>query len=79
MAALDAHSTLKGRTPIFINTVELVNDISDDKKFSKSVTAGLIQVRNAIGNGLFTAYKDETGWATSRTNLLVILPLVACR
>lgn len=40
--------------------------MSDDKRFSKAVTSSLIEVRNAVGDGLFTAYKDEPGWAIAR-------------
>jgi hypothetical protein len=43
-----------GRKLCVISTVELVNDVSDDKKFYKAVTGPLVLVRNAAGDGLFT-------------------------
>lgn len=55
-----------GRTPIFLNTVELVNDVSDEKKFPKYVGAGLIEVRRGVGDGLFTAFNDEPSWGVAR-------------
>ena len=60
-----------------MNTVDLVNELSDDKKFSKAVTASLIQVRNAIGDGLFTAYKDEPAWGIARKSARTSLARVS--
>ena len=31
-----------------------MNEVSDDKRFPKKVTAGLNEVRNGTGDGLFT-------------------------
>ena len=39
---------------IIVNSVELVNDVSNEKRFFKSVVGPLQLVRNAIGDGLFT-------------------------
>ena len=45
---------LSGRRSVVVSTVELVNEVSDEKRFSKSVVGPLMLVRNAIGDGLFT-------------------------
>ena len=37
-----------------VNTAELVNDVSNEKKFYKSVVGPLQLVRNGVGDGLFT-------------------------
>ena len=33
---------------------ELQNELSNEKRFQKIVTGGLVQVRNGLGDGLFT-------------------------
>ncbi len=43
-----------GDRRIFVSSYELVNEVSDEKRFNKKITAGLNQVRNAAGEGLFT-------------------------
>lgn len=39
---------------VVVNTQELVNEVSDEKRFLKNMTPGLAQVRNVAGDGLFT-------------------------
>lgn len=46
--------TTTGKEVIFLNTQELVNEVSDDTKFRKKIGGGLLQVRHALGDGLFT-------------------------
>ena len=60
-----------GRNPIFINSATLLEEVSDDKKFYKTVTSGTYEVRNAVGDGLFTAQRDEPNWAIARMSLLL--------
>lgn len=43
-----------GEKRIFISSYNLVNEVSDEKRFRKKISAGLKQVRNAAGDGLFT-------------------------
>ncbi|KAF7794903.1 hypothetical protein EIP86_006046 [Pleurotus ostreatoroseus] len=59
-----------GRHFVVVSTVELVNEASDEKKFSKTVTGPLVLVRNAVGDGLFTAYKDEPNWGVAHRLLM---------
>ncbi|KAJ3553744.1 hypothetical protein NM688_g3453 [Phlebia brevispora] len=68
-----------GRHSYVVSTVELVNDVSDDKKFSKSVIGPLVLVRNAVGDGLFTAYKDEPNWAIAHRLLMPAFGTAAIR
>ena len=42
------------RTVIIASTVELVSELSDEKRFTKGVVGPLELVRNATGDGLFT-------------------------
>jgi cytochrome P450 / NADPH-cytochrome P450 reductase len=57
---------MPGRNPIFINSVALQRELSDDKRFYKVVTSGTAEVRNAIGDGLFTAHTGEPNWGIAR-------------
>jgi hypothetical protein len=46
--------TLAGRTVVSVSSYALVNEVSDDTRFQKRVSGGLHQVRNLVGDGLFT-------------------------
>jgi cytochrome P450 / NADPH-cytochrome P450 reductase len=37
-----------------MNSYGLVNELSDEKRFKKKVGSALLQVRNLVGDGLFT-------------------------
>ncbi|EMD00975.1 hypothetical protein BAUCODRAFT_566786 [Baudoinia panamericana UAMH 10762] len=54
--------TTFGRRRVFISTQKLLNEICDEKRFGKLVSAGLSQLRNGTHDGLFTAQNDETNW-----------------
>ena len=43
-----------GNKIVFVNSHALVNEVSDDKRFPKMVSAGLRELRNGAGDGLFT-------------------------
>ena len=45
-----------------ISSYELLNEVSDEKRFRKKVTAGLREVRNAAGDGLFTVCSIVVQW-----------------
>lgn len=46
-----------GKRRVVVSSVELMNEICDEKKFGKVVTAALGEVRNLTGDGLFTAVR----------------------
>ncbi|TBU21982.1 fatty acid hydroxylase [Dichomitus squalens] len=55
--------SLFGAKRVFVNSYELVNEVSDDKRFPKKISAALEQVRNGAGDGLFTAHVPrEQNW-----------------
>ena len=54
MAAYSVSFQSAGEKRVYISSHELVNEVSDDKRFPKKVTAGLNEVRNGTGDGLFT-------------------------
>ncbi|KAK0194657.1 fatty acid hydroxylase [Armillaria mellea] len=53
---------LGGRKMISVNSHALANEVSDDKRFIKSFTPALYEVRNLVGDGLFTALGNESNW-----------------
>ncbi|KAF7973316.1 hypothetical protein HWV62_15559 [Athelia sp. TMB] len=52
-----------GNQVIMCNSYALQAEISDEKRFRKKVGAALTEVRNLVGNGLFTADNDDPEWA----------------
>ncbi|KAI0754463.1 bifunctional P-450/NADPH-P450 reductase [Daedaleopsis nitida] len=52
-----------GEKRTFVSSYKLLNEVSDEKRFKKKVSAGLKQMRNATGDGLFTAFvPEEQNW-----------------
>ncbi|KAH0412004.1 hypothetical protein KCU90_g18208, partial [Aureobasidium melanogenum] len=47
--------SMLGRRRVVVSSVELMNEICDERRFGKVVTAALGEVRNLTGDGLFTA------------------------
>ena len=47
-----------------------MNDICDEKRFGKIVTAGLGEVINLTGDGLFTAHNGEHNWEVAHRVLV---------
>ncbi|TBU51068.1 hypothetical protein BD310DRAFT_863656, partial [Dichomitus squalens] len=39
---------------IIISSYDLMNEVSNDKRFSKAVVGGLVETRKGLGDGLFT-------------------------
>lgn len=55
---------------VYCGSQALVNDICDDTKFEKTVSGALLQVRNIIGTGLFTAHSWENDWKVAHKLLM---------
>ena len=47
-----------------------VDEISDDRRFDKTLGPGLVTVRGFVGDGLFTAYTEEPNWGKAHRILL---------
>jgi cytochrome P450/NADPH-cytochrome P450 reductase len=47
-----------------------MDEACDEKRFVKSTNSSLDQVRNGIGDGLFTAYHGEENWALAHRILM---------
>ncbi|KAJ5972126.1 uncharacterized protein N7479_002044 [Penicillium vulpinum] len=48
---------------VFITNAALLEEICDEKRFRKSITGPVFELRNVTNDGLFTAYNDEENWA----------------
>lgn len=65
-----------GREMIIITSQALCNEVSDDKRFHKQPNAVLEQVRNIIGDGLFTGYNHEPNWILARKCFFIALRML---
>lgn len=48
---------------VFVSGAELTAELCDESRFVKSLTPALEALREFVGEGLFTAYNDETNWS----------------
>lgn len=48
---------------VFVTGAELAAELADESRFVKSLSPALVALREFVGQGLFTAYNDETNWA----------------
>lgn len=63
--------SLGGSSRVVIGSQALMNEVSDESRFSKIVSAGLKQVRNGVHDGLFTAYgAQEKNWGIAHRILI---------
>lgn len=54
---------LLGGTRIVISSQVLMNEICDEKRFTKAINGGLNQLRTVVHDGLFTArMEEEENW-----------------
>ena len=64
---------LGGNRVLFIGSQSLMNEISNEKRFSKSVSTNLKQVRNGVRDGVFTAYgPEEKNWGIAHRILMPV-------
>ena len=54
----------------FVSSVELLNELCDEKRFCKAVAGPLEELRMGIGAGLFTAYHGEHEWEIAHRTLV---------
>jgi cytochrome P450/NADPH-cytochrome P450 reductase len=60
-----------GFSRVFVSTHELVDEVCNEERFTKKVTAGLNEIRNGVHDGLFTAhYPGEENWAIAHRVLI---------
>ncbi|THH18035.1 hypothetical protein EW146_g2890 [Bondarzewia mesenterica] len=67
-----------GRDVVVITSYRLVNEVSDEKRFHKTISSALREVRNLVGDGLFTlidkAFPGEPNWAIARAPDRLLMP-----
>jgi cytochrome P450/NADPH-cytochrome P450 reductase len=51
-----------------VSSHRLAVEVYDEKRFCKAITGGLWEMRNLIGDGLFSAKHGEPNWAPARTH-----------
>src|SRR5262245_9154161 len=61
---------MRGKPLVVVSGHDLVDELSDESRFDKSVRGALRLVRNFAGDGLFTAYTSEPNWARAHNILL---------
>ena len=59
-----------GVRKLYACSLELVEELCDEGRFAKNLTAALARVRPLAGDGLFTAYHGEPNWQTAHDVLL---------
>ena len=55
---------------MFISNYELLNEVSDEKRFEKAISGGLLQLRHLSHDGLFTAFTHEHNWEVAHRALM---------
>nr|WP_082345722.1 cytochrome P450 [Kitasatospora sp. MY 5-36] len=70
---------LHGRDSLIVSGLELVEELADETRFTKSIGPGLENVRQFTGDGLFTAYNDEPNWARAHDILMPAFALGSMR
>ena len=61
---------LPGEELILVSSQELVNEVSDETRFHKTLAKPLAELRPAVGDGLFTAYGTEPNWGKAHRILM---------
>jgi cytochrome P450/NADPH-cytochrome P450 reductase len=61
---------MMGTPLVVVSGPDLVDELSDEKRFDKAVKGSLRRVRAVAGDGLFTAYTNEPNWSKAHNILL---------
>ncbi|PSR83575.1 cytochrome P450 [Coniella lustricola] len=68
-----------GMDRIFIANRELMDEVCDEKRFTKIVAGPQLQLRNCVGDSLFTAHSDEPNWGLAHRILMPAMGPLAIR
>lgn len=55
---------------VFVGGAELCAELCDESRFVKALPPALVALRDFAGDGLFTAYNDETNWRLAHDLLM---------
>ncbi|KAI9067866.1 fatty acid hydroxylase [Trametes sanguinea] len=58
------------RQSIIVASYELLNELCNEKRFQKTVVGALEQIRNGMGDALFSAYPGEENWGIAHRLLM---------
>ncbi|KAF8755250.1 cytochrome P450 [Rhizoctonia solani] len=61
---------LMGRSVVAVSSVKLAQEVLDEKRFHKALNGPLVEVRNLVSDGLFTAYHGEANWGIAHRILM---------
>jgi cytochrome P450/NADPH-cytochrome P450 reductase len=61
---------MMGAPFVFVSGADLVDELSDETRFDKSVRGSLRRVRAIGGDGLFTAHTNEPNWSKAHNILM---------
>src|SRR5712691_3063183 len=61
---------MMGAPLVIVSGHDLVDELSDEKRFDKSVKGSLRRVRAVAGDGLFTAHTNEPNWSKAHNILM---------
>jgi cytochrome P450/NADPH-cytochrome P450 reductase len=53
-----------------VNSVDLAEELCDERRFGKKIDEVLQEARHAAGDGLFTAHSHEPAWAAAHRTLM---------
>ncbi|KAK3398875.1 putative bifunctional P-450:NADPH-P450 reductase [Sordaria brevicollis] len=59
-----------GRNVVFVTSQALIHELCDEKRFQKTVSSALQEVRHGVHDGLFTARNDEPNWGVAHRILM---------
>lgn len=71
--------SILGRDRYFVTSADLLNELCDETRFCKSIPGALQEVRNAVGDGLFTAYHGEHNWEVAHRTLVPAFGTIGIR
>ncbi|KAF4966404.1 hypothetical protein FSARC_5913 [Fusarium sarcochroum] len=69
----------EGKSFVLLGSQKLVNEVSDETRFCKSINSELSEVRNLANDGLFTAREGEENWGVAHRILMPAFGPVSIR
>lgn len=64
---------------IFVSSIELLNELCDETRFHKIVTAELEKLRYVVHDALFTARNEERNWEIAHRILMPVFGTIKIR
>ena len=68
-----------GENTVVVGSHDAANEIFNEKRFFKVPAGSLLEVRNGVGDGLFSAFEDEENWGLAHRILMPNFGPVALR